>query len=258
MNSHAIQSSQAPAESSPRVRSVDLAAPLQWLKDGVRDCRAAPLHSLAYGALFTAAAGIALALSIGLPWFTTAFLTGLLLIGPYLAAGLYVAARQMESGEPVRIRAALRTLADCKTNMALFGLFLAMVMVAWVRLSALLFAIQFTTLSPSIGDYTGILRGHFDPVVMAYFFGIGFLLAVTVFITSAVAVPLIIDRNRDPFTAIRVSARAVVKNWPAMTLWAALIVVLTLVGILTLGLGMLVLFPILGYATWHSYRALVE
>ena len=193
-----------------------------------------------------------------LPWLTLGLLTGLLLVGPLLAAGLYVAARQLEAGEPVSIRAALTTLASRKTNLALYGLFLALVMVAWIRFSSLLFAIKFSMLSPSVEGYLGILSGDGDPLVLAYFVGIGFLLAIIVFVTSAVSVPLIIDRDKDPFTAIRTSAGAVTRNWPAMTLWAATIVVLTAIGIATLGLAMVVLFPILGYATWHSYRALVD
>ena len=125
------------------------------------------------------------------------------------------------------IRAALSTLASRKTNLALYGLFLALVMVAWIRFSSLLFAIKFSMLSPSVEGYLGILSGDGDPLVLAYFVGIGFLLAIIVFVTSAVSVPLIIDRDKDPFTAIRTSAGAVTRNWPAMTLWAATIVVLT-------------------------------
>jgi uncharacterized membrane protein len=89
------------------------------------------------------------------------------------------------------------------------------------------------------------------------FVGIGSVLAITVFVTSAVSVPLIIDRDQDPLSAIRTSARAVGRNWPAMSLWAALIVILTAVGVATFGVGLVVLFPVLGYATWHSYRDLV-
>jgi uncharacterized membrane protein len=88
--------------------------------------------------------------------------------------------------------------------------------------------------------------------------GIGFILAATVFITSAVAVPMIVDRDAGPFAAIATSARAVAENWPAMLVWAGLIVILSAVGIATFFAGFVVLFPVLGYATWHSYRAMVD
>jgi len=257
MNTRAVQQSPVVAQTSPQVCSVSLFAPLHWIAAGVDDLRYAPFHGLFYGLLFTAACGLTFFLVSGLPWFTIAFLTGLLLIGPYLASGLYLAARQRASGQPVSVRAALTVLAERKTNMAFYGVFLALVMVVWVRLAALLFAIQFTSMSPTIEDYLGILSGDGDPWVLAFFVGIGLVLAVTVFVTSAVSVPLIIDRDQDPLSAIRTSVDAVVRNWPAMSLWAALIVILTAVGVATLGVGLVVLFPVLGYATWHSYRDLV-
>jgi len=257
MNTHAVQQSPVAAHTSPRVRSVGLFAPLHWIAAGFDDFRYAPLYSLLYGLLFTAACGLTFVLVSSLPWFTIAFLTGLLLIGPYLASGVYLAARQRDSGQRVSIRAALSVLAERKTNMALYGVFLALVMVVWVRLAALLFAVQFTSMSPTIDGYLGVLSGGGDPWVLAFFLGIGMVLAVTVFVTSAVSVPLIVDRDLDPIGAIRTSTRAVIRNWPAMMLWAALIVILAVVGVATFGVGMLVLFPILGYATWHSYRDLV-
>ncbi len=257
MNTHVVQQPPVCAQANPRVGSVGLFAPLHWIAAGVDDLRHATLYGLLYGLLFTAACGLTFLLVSGLPWFTIAFLTGLLLIGPYLASGVYLAARQRESGAPVSIRAALTVLAARKTNMAFYGVFLALLMVVWVRLAALLFAIQFTSMSPTIDDYLGILSGGADPWVLAFFLGIGLVLAVTVFVTSAVSVPLIIDRDQDPLSAIRTSARAVVRNWPAMALWAALIVILTAIGVATFGAGLVVLFPVLGYATWHSYRDLV-
>jgi uncharacterized membrane protein len=69
---------------------------------------------------------------------------------------------------------------------------------------------------------------------------------------------MIVDRDVNPLTAIHTSARAVARNWPAMTLWAAVIVAVTAVGIATLGIAMVVIFPVLAYATWHSYRATVR
>ena len=258
MNAHAIKHPTHDTRRGPEVRAVGIAEPFRWIAAGVRDFRRTPGRSLLYGVLFAAVCLATYALTAALPWFTVAFLTGLLLIGPYLATGLYVAARQMESGESVSIRAAWQTLVARKTNLALFALFLALVMAAWVRLAALLFAIKFDLLSPSIEGYLGILSGQGDPAVVIYFVVIGFLLAATVFVTSALAVPMIVDRDSGPFTAIAASARAVAHNWPAMLVWAAIIVALTAVGIATFFAGFAVLFPVLGYATWHSYRAMAE
>jgi uncharacterized membrane protein len=258
MTTHAIPGPERDTLREHKVRKVGIADPIRWIGTGIRDFRWAPGKSLLYGALFAAACWGTYALTLSLPWFTLAFLTGLLLVGPYLATGLYIAARQMEAGESASIREAWRILAARKTNLALFALFLALIMAAWVRLSALLFAIQFDLFSPSIEGYLGLLSGQGDPAVLAYFLGIGFLLAATVFVTSAVAIPMIVDLDSGPFAAISASARAVSRNWPAMLVWASLIVALSAIGVATFFVAFVVLFPILGYATWHSYRAMVE
>ncbi|WP_295384091.1 DUF2189 domain-containing protein [uncultured Thiodictyon sp.] len=241
-----------------QVRGVALTAPYAWLKAGVDDFRSAVGHSLLYGVLFAAACWATALLTASQPWLTLGFVSGLLLIGPYMASGLYVAARQLDAGEAVSIRAALRTLAAHKTHLALFAVLLTIIMDAWVRVASILFALQFEFFSPSIDGYLGLLSAEGDPWALAYFVGIGFLLAAVVFVTCAVAIPLIVDRDRNPIAAIGLSARAVWRNWPAMLVWAAIIVVLSTIGILTLFGAFIVFFPVLGYATWHSYRAMVE
>ena len=77
------------------------------------------------------------------------------------------------------------------------------------------------------------------------------------FAVSVVAVPLMIDRHATASEAMRESVRATMANLPAMFLWAALIVLITAIGFLTLLVGMLVVAPLLGYATWHAYRDLI-
>ncbi len=257
MKTQTAHPSPSSVETVPSIHQVDVAEPLDWLAAGVRTFAAAPASSLLYGTFFTLACWFTVTLTWALPWFTIAFFTGLLLLGPFLAAGLYVAARQQEAGESISIRAGFELVWERRTNLSLFALLLGVIAAAWVRLSALLFAFQFNMFSPSIEGYVGILSGHFDPVVMTFFFGIGFLLAAAVFTISAVAVPMILDRDAGPITAMQTSYHAVRSNLWAMTLWAALIVAASGIGILTLFVGMVVLFPILGYATWESYRRLV-
>ena len=257
MRAHTTQTHLLPLDSAPTIRRADLAEPFEWLAAGIRSFAAAPAGSLLYGTLFALACWLTLTLTWTLPWFALAFLTGLMLLGPFLAAGLYVAARQQDAGEPISIRGSFVLLWERRTNLSLFVLFLSLIAAAWVRLSALLFAIQFTTLSPSTNDYLGLLSGRFDPVVTSFFVGIGLLLAGTVFVTSAVAIPMILDRDVGPIAAMQTSYRTVLLNWPTMLLWAALIVMLCGIGLLTVFIGMIPLFPILGYATWHSYRRMV-
>lgn len=250
-------STQSDATPRQAVNRVPLQAPLHWLDEGFHILRAAPLSSLFYGLLFTAICIGALALAQALPWFPIALLTGLMLIGPFVAAGLYTAARQHEAGQPVSIAAGLRLLWQRSNDLGLFAIFLGLIMAAWVRFSALLFAFQDGLPTTSVSSSAGLIAGRLDPTLLVFFVLVGALLAVTVFVTSAVAIPMILDRGVGPLTAVHASARAVVTNWPAMLLWAMLIVMLSAVGIATWMLGMIVIFPLLGYATWRSYRALL-
>ncbi|EXJ15343.1 DUF2189 domain-containing protein [Imhoffiella purpurea] len=257
MRTHAIRPSRNLVDAAPSVRRIEIAEPLDWLRQAIQTFVRAPGHSLLYGALFSLACWATIALIWSLPWFALAFLTGLMLLGPFLAAGLYVAARQQESGQSVSIRESLGLIWRRRTSLGLFALFLGLIAAAWVRLSALLFAIQFDLMSPSVESYLNLFSSSFDPVVAAFFVGIGLLLAFTVFATSAVAIPMILDRDVDPITAINTSLRTFALNWPGMLLWAASIVALSGIGILTGFIGMILLFPLLGYATWHSYRRMV-
>lgn len=239
---------------------VDASAAFRWLRKGFADFTRAPGLSLLYGGLFAALCAGVYALVMNVPWYGIAYLTGLVVIGPFLAAGLYVASRDMESGNPPSIGGSIKLLKQRSTYMALFSLMLALVMAAWVRFSALLFAIQLNTLSPypSMQAFTNMLSTPEGLTTLAFFIGVGLLLVSVVFIVSAVAVPLIIDKDADFISAMQTSARAVAKNPVAMLVWAGLIVALTAVGIATAFIGLAVLFPILGYATWHSYRELVK
>ena len=231
-----------------RIRRVDVSMPMDWLASGWQTFMAAPFSSLLYGALFSVACLAAVRVWNRSPGRT----------GPFLAAGLYAAACQHEQGKTVSIGRGFEHVVARSTNLSLFAVFLALVMAAWIRLSALIFAVNFSVSSPSIEGFRGVLTGQMGGDALAFFLFVGFLLALTVFITSAVAIPMIMDRDVSPMLAIHTSAKAVAKNWPAMAAWAALIVALTGVGILTFFLGMVVLFPLLGYATWHSYRAMVR
>jgi len=188
MTTEAIRSPLTKTAAHPEIRHVAAAEPLAWLRAGWRDFAASPGPSLLYGVGFALACLAVVGLTRELPWFTLAFLTGLLVIGPVLASGLYAAARQMEAGERPSIGAGLRLLYARRTGLALFGVLLALIMAAWVRLSALLFAVKFDAFSPSIEGYLAVIGGAgADPVVAAYFALVGLALAATVFVTSAVA-----------------------------------------------------------------------
>ena len=86
---------------------------------------------------------------------------------------------------------------------------------------------------------------------------VGFFFAWCAYMISVITVPILIDRKIDGFTAIRLSIKSVLKNMPAMMLWAFLIVLITGLGLITYYIGLIIALPLMGHASWHAYRSLV-
>lgn len=241
-----------------RVRKIDYSAPIGWLRRGWSDFRRIPGLSLLYGLLSVAGCYLmyfyareSVALMLGL-------FSGLLLGGPFLAVGLYAAAREMEVGSQAAITTSLRTIRGAFWRVTLAGLLLMVIYIVWLRVSSILVALHYQAFRP---DTVQLALSSLDwgtLSVLALYLGIGFLFAGLVFVTTAVSLPLMLDRDCDPVTAVLTSMRAVSENRGPMLLWAALITVSALVALATAFLGFAVLFPVFGYATWHSYRDLVE
>lgn len=245
--------------SLPHIRAVDTGRPLVWLKQGWQDLQANPLASLSYGLLFAVAGYLILAYAAHQPYLFTAVISGFFLVGPVAAAGLYEISRRQEDGMTTHFSESLRGLRGHGDNLVYFGLLLALVLIAWERLSAILFALFYAGDAPDLGRFYNevLFSGQYTPFLMAYLL-VGGILAATVYSLSAIAIPMLMDRDSDIFTAMMTSARAVGHNLGAMFLWAVLIVGLTAIGFATLMVGLVVLLPLLGHATWHAYRDLVE
>jgi uncharacterized membrane protein len=139
-----------------------------------------------------------------------------------------------------------------------FGVVLAIVAAAWFVLSGILLQSTLHASVPSLGDALwGSLSDDASRPQMLAYLGSGAVLAAIVFTLSVVAVPLIIDRHASAMDAMWISAKATFWNLPAMIVWAALIVALTVIGFVPFLFGMIIVAPILGHATWHAYRDLI-
>lgn len=236
----------------------DALAPLRWLRAGLQDFRTIPGLSIFYGSLFTAAGLGVAGLTLSLPWYTLAYLTGLVVIGPFLASGLYAASRDMTYGNRPSMANSFSLLRQRTTSLALFSLLLSLVMAAWVRFTALAFAIRLNAFTPPDQALQVLLTTADGWGFIGFMVGVGFLLVSVIFVISAVSIPLILDRDVNFITAVQTSYQAVKNNPAAMSVWALTIVTLTALGIVTFFLGFIFIFPLLGFATWHSYRQLVK
>lgn len=241
------------------LRHVPALRSLVWLQQGWDDLRSLGWRSLAQGAMIAILGAVLLMLFSTHAYLVTAAITGYLLVGPIMTTELCVLSRRREQQEALSGAEPSQPSTRNATSLLQFGAILAAIALAWFIVSATVLEVIEHTPVPSLamvlwGSLTDAVTG---PQLLAYIVS-GAVLAAIVFTLSVVAVPLIIDRHASAMDAIWTSIRATFANIPAMLIWAALIVCLTAVGFITLLIGMVVVAPLLGHATWHAYRDLVR
>jgi uncharacterized membrane protein len=247
------------SDSLPPVRHVPTGQPLSWIARGWADMLRAPAASLGYGFLITAAGWAVLGFSWNRAYLVTALVSGFFLFAPFLAMGLYDISRRLAAGERATFAETVDAWRSNAGSIALFGLVLAFALLSWERVSAIIFALSYGDDAPMIENFFAqvFLSGEYVGFVVSYIVA-GAVIAAVVFSISVVSIPMMLDRLVDPVTAIITSLRAVGGSKGAMLLWAVTIVVLTAIGFATALLGLIVIVPLLGHATWHAYKDLVE
>ena len=243
----------------PVVRTgIPLSAPLEWLRHGLDDYRACGFSSVFYGICFAAAGGLLLLAFRHATQLISAVTTGFMLVGPFLAIGLYELSRLRERGETPRLVA---TLAVWRRNLSAIGIYSLIVIViylVWARASLVIFALFYQGGMPTLDSFiTEISRLDNIEFLLAYLV-IGAFFAGLVFAFSVVSIPMMLDRNQDTVTAMLASFLALIRNFPTLLLWGVLIALMVAIGIATAFIGLIVTMPIVGHASWHAYRALIE
>ena len=242
----------------PRVAHVEALRPLLWLRLGWDDLRHTPGPSIAHGLLLVMMGWLIVMFFSAQVDLLAAAVCAYALVGPVFGAGFYELSRLRAAGQPTSFDASLDGALKNGMRLASLGLVLAALVVVWVWLSGLLFARAFGGVPPSLSDnlYRTILDWNYAGFYVTYL-STGAILALLAFIVSAVSAPMIFDRAAGTGTAILTSLKAVGTNPAAMAVWAVLIALLTAVGFATFLLGLAVILPWLGHATWHAYRDLV-
>jgi uncharacterized membrane protein len=248
--------SEAPAKD---IISLHIADILRWLSAGVRDMLAHPAISLFYGVAFWL-----MALSLGTvfqskPEYTMSIASGCLLVGPFLALGLYEVSRRREMGELPDFRSSLTCWSSHVRSMGMLVLVLIVLELLWGRASLVVFAVFFNTGMPST---TGVMQAVFNPenweFVAAYtVVGGGF--AMLVYSLGVVSIPMILDRDTDAISAAITSLEVVFANIGVMVFWGATITMLVACALLVpWSVGLVIVGPLLGHASWHAYRGSVR
>jgi uncharacterized membrane protein len=245
--------------SLPRTNQVSALQSLRWLSLGWKDFSAKPGPSIAHGLILVALGWLILLMCSTQIDLFAASVSGFLLVGPVFGAGFYELSRLRAAGKPATFDASLAGALNNRKSLASLGLLLAILAISWVLASRVMFVHIFGGTLPSVSDtfYRTIVDWHQRDFLFTYM-GTGAIFAAIAFMISAVSAPMIFDRAAGVQPAILTSIKVVASNPAAMLLWAAAIAGLTLIGFATFLLGLVVILPVLGHATWHAYRDLVR
>ena len=227
-------------------------APFRWLMLGAKDLFQALQQSLLYG-LAVAALMVTVTLLAwfkGSQWIMLAMIGGFTFLAPLTCIGLYAISAQLERGEPPSMLRSLRAAFKRHLgNEMIFAIALLIIFLVWARAAVMVGVFFPTEGEPTIGQYVRYL-------------GIGSLIgsvfAAVTFSASAFSLPMIMHRDVDSVTAIVTSINAVLRNKYTMFVWLTLIVSMLLVGFVTLGIGLIVIIPLIGYAAWHGYLEAID
>jgi len=235
-------------------RKLTFSAPFRWLKKGWQDFRRAPWHSLTYGVIFVFIGWLLLYFA----WFKEndalvfSLLFGFLLVGPALTFGLYDISHQLELNHKPTFRHESRKAFHEMGHELMLALMLSMMFLILAIVVSMVMETEPTsgqlTVSPALSVSAAVYVSSAVSLLIAVIF------AGLVFCTSAFALPMILHQDADATTAIITSINAVLRNKRVLALWALLIFVLTAVGFATALIGLAIIVPVLGYATWHAYR----
>jgi len=258
----------APARAPASVRTIDPGQPLHWLALGWRDMARCGWVSFAHGLVLALFGAALFAVARHQFWLLAGAFSGFLMVAPVLATGLYALSRAVERGETTSARLVLKTWLSWRRHgaskdgkdwrLVCFGLLLGLAGTGWVLTSAALI----TLLAPvpikgplDFLQHVVLAPNHF---LFDLWLALGGILAAPMFASSAVALPLLLDRRVSVLAAVLTSWQTVLLNPVPMALWAALIMGFTLLGLASLLLGLIVVIPLLGHASWHAYRDLVD
>lgn len=253
----------------PTVHTISLQRPLVWLVYAWRDMARAGWVSFAHGLVLSAVGACIVAVAHQRFWLLAGALSGFLVIAPVLATSLYALSRTLERGERAGVSVVLKTWLNWQGNqfgkwsndywcMVQFGALLALAATGWVVTSAAL--ITLLAPAPILGpvDFVRHVVLAPDSWLFELWLALGGVLAAPLFASSVVSMQLLLDKHVTLMQAVLTSWQVVLTNPVPMGFWAALIMGFTLLGLGSLLLGLIAVIPMLGHASWHAYRDLVD
>jgi uncharacterized membrane protein len=247
----------------PAVRRIGLADLADALRRGLADFSAMPSHAV-FLCLIYPIVGLLLArLTLGYDVLPLLFplASGFALVGPFAAIGFYELSRRREQGLEVSWQDAFDVLrSPSRGAIAALALLLLVIFAIWIAVAQAIYVAYFgyepaASIPHFLGQVLATPAGWMLIIVGNL---VGFLFAVLVLAISVVSFPLLLDRDVGAVEAVLTSVRVVAANPVSMAAWGLIVAVLLLIGSLPLFFGLAVVVPVLGHATWHLYRKVVE
>jgi uncharacterized membrane protein len=242
--------------------------PMHWLALGFKDLSRSPLLSMMHGLVLALLGGLITWVAHDRFWLLVGSVSGFMVVAPVLATSLYAMSRAMERGEKVDFQLLINTWTqwqmhlrhepDSYWSLIRFGLLLGLAATGWVITSAalitLLAPLPIHTPIDFIRHVVLAKQGHLFEIWV----GLGAMMALPMFASSVISMPLLLDRKVTVMQAVLTSWKAVLTHPFQMTFWAFLIVGFSLLGIFSLFLGLILVVPMLGHGSWHAYRDMVD
>lgn len=235
-----------------------LSDPFHWLARGWRDLTAHMGIGIFYGMCFWAMGMTLAAVFRAKPEYVMSIASGCLLLGPFLAMGLYEVSRRRELGQTPDLPSSLTCWDAHLRSIGMLVLVLIVLELLWGRASLVVFAVFFNTGMPST---TGVLDAVFNPQnweFVAVYLLVGAVFASIVYAMAVVSIPMILDRDTDAISAAISSIQVVYENTGVMVVWGLMLTALVVVALIPWGLGLLLVGPLLGHASWHAYRGSIQ
>ncbi|MEL7547197.1 MAG: DUF2189 domain-containing protein [Pseudomonadota bacterium] len=244
----------------PNVKRVHFSAPFAWLAMGWNDFKTAPFVFGLFGAglaLISIAIAGTLYATGRFSWFLV-LAGGFMIIAPIIATGLYRGAQMIEQDKSPAVIDLIRPLMRGRPDQLMLGVALVFLFGLWAEVAYLIYGLSTSAVHRTMLDFFGFM---FTPAgLQMALIGtlIGGAIAFLAYAIVVVTAPMLLQEDMDFFIALITSVRSVLANVPAMLLWAVMIVLLTILGIATAFVGLVIIFPWIGLSSWHAYRSLVE
>ena len=247
----------------PVVRRITPADLVQALNRGLDDFLAMPSHAIFLCVIYPLLGLWLISLASGYSMLPLAFplAAGFALIGPIAAIGLYELSRRREAGLDAATSHAFDVWYSPSLGaIVLLGLLLMAIFFVWLAVAEAIYVANFGYAAPtSVSQFvTDVFTTPAGWRLIVVGTGVGFVFAVLVLTIGAVSFPLLLDRDVGAAVALYTSIRVVLASPLTMALWGFIVAALLVIGSLPFFLGLAVVMPVLGHATWHLYRRAVE